>query len=199
MALSCRCSVLSRLSDDLAPAALTFFNATFDGDWPTLGLGRRRSFDCRHDSSRSTISVASGRNQRMAALLGSEPGFRHRHRQRGNSIHAPPLHLSHSGVCCRSRRRLSRQLGIVSRRLRRSRRRSRVKIRLVCIDGDRVAHRSRACLAAHSNLQNEHPANRSSDRVTCSYPAFGAATSSRKRDTQVIPIAQPVTLAAICS
>ena len=166
VALPCRCSLLPRLSHDLASAERALFNAAFDSDGAPLHLVRHRPLDRWHDLGGSALSVASRRNQRMATPHGSEPRIRHRSRQRADSVPAPSLHLSHSGLPCRPGNRLSRQRGALPRGLCRSCREHRFKIGLGCIDGDCLAHRSRTGLAPQPGLQNKRVANRSSRCVT---------------------------------
>jgi len=52
-ALSCRCSLLSSLSDDMDPSARVLFIAAIDGDRTTTDLERRRFIDLRNTSRES--------------------------------------------------------------------------------------------------------------------------------------------------
>ena len=154
MALSCRCSLLSSLSDDMDPSARVLFIAAIDGDRTTTDLERRRFIDLRNTSRGVPILVASCRNQRLAAPRGLESRLWHSNRQCRYSVPTPPSHFSNSGVPRRSHRRLSRQRGIVPRRLQRNNRKHRVEIRLAGVDGYRLANSFRACLALHPDFPN---------------------------------------------
>jgi len=154
VALSCRCSILSGLSDDLAAPALAFFSNAVHGDWPTNDLVRRRFLDWRHDTGDDAIHVASRRNPGLAEPLHPERGLRHSNRQRRPSVPAPPSHLFNQGVPCCPRHRLSRQRSAMPRRLRRSGWEPMVEGWLVGNDGHSLANRRRNHLAIHPDIRS---------------------------------------------
>ena len=154
VAFSRRCSILSRISDDLAPCALTFFNEPFHGDGTARDLERGRCVDRWHNRGGDAIPSAPCRNQRVAALLSPRFGLRHRYRQFYDSVLVPGSHRADSGLLCRFRHRLSRQRGTVSGRVWRSGRKYGVKIRVVSIDSGRLANVFRAHLDLCSHLSD---------------------------------------------
>jgi len=139
VALACRRSVLSRFSDDLAPAAFAFCKAILYGSRMAIDLDRCWPIDSQHSIGRSAVSVASRRDQRMATLIDSEPGLGHHIRQRDPLVLAPPLYFAYPSVSYWPRYLLSRQYGAVSGRIQQRARQPMVEIRLVGLDGDRMA------------------------------------------------------------
>ena len=95
VARTCRCAVLSGISDDLAPLTLALFKTTVYLCRTTHNLDRGGPFDVWDDLGNGAILVAPRWDKRIATALDPLLGLRHPHRLRGTSVAAPTQYVSH--------------------------------------------------------------------------------------------------------
>ena len=147
MALPRRCTLLPRLSHDLAAAARPVAIASASETRATHPLGCHRRLSSGNRLGRDALPPAPRRNERLATPHRAGIWLRHSHRQRNSSIPAQTPIVCHPRNPHRAQHRISGQRRTLPRRLQRCTGSVLVQIRLVRHPLPRLANRCRNRLA----------------------------------------------------